>query len=350
MYTVIGDVYGMNLRNTSRKKNKFKIKYVLLLVIIYFVFCYAFYYNIKINKTISNEEFIKLLLKNDNYDILNSNFGVNFINDTVKYTLNIDFTKPSSIFNATVFKDNDKNKILSNNTINLEYNDDYSNFSQLKDISSYINDPSSEVVSNPVVYIYNSHQLENYSNENLEIYGITPNVLMASYLLKEKLNKLGIPTIVEDTNITELLRVNNWDYSSSYKASRLLILSKLNEYSSIKYLIDIHRDSVTKNMTTVSINNKNYARILFVVGQDHNNWNMNYDSASKLNTLIENNYKGLSRGILKKTGYGVDGVYNQDLSSNSILIEVGGVENNIDEVLNTVNALSDVIYKFIKEG
>ena len=56
-----------------------------------------------------------------------------------------------------------------------------------------------------IIYIYNSHQLENYNNYNLEIYGITPNVLMASYLLKEKLNERGLSTIVEDTNLTEFL-------------------------------------------------------------------------------------------------------------------------------------------------
>ena len=45
------------------------------------------------------------------------------------------------------------------------------------------------------IYIYNSHQLENYDSTNLDIYGITPNVMMASYLLKEKLNKKGLSTI-----------------------------------------------------------------------------------------------------------------------------------------------------------
>ena len=34
---------------------------------------------------------------------------------------------------------------------------------------------------------------------------------------------------------------------------------------------------------------------------------------------------------LKKEGELVDGIYNQDISGNSVLIEVGGVDNNIDE-------------------
>ena len=32
-----------------------------------------------------------------------------------------------------------------------------------------------------------------------------------------------------------------------------------------------------------------------------------------------------------------------------MLIEVGGVDNNIDEVLNTVNAIADILNLYIKE-
>ena len=32
-----------------------------------------------------------------------------------------------------------------------------------------------------------------------------------------------------------------------------------------------------------------------------------------------------------------------------MLIEVGGVDNNIDEVLNTINAITDILTKYIKD-
>ena len=67
-----------------------------------------------------------------------------------------------------------------------------------------------------------------------------------------------------------------------------------------------------------------------------------------LNNLFNKYYKGLYRGIYKKEGPGVDGIYNQDISPNSILIEVGGVDNNIDEVLNTTEAISNILYYYIK--
>lgn len=319
----------------KKKNNKKKFKYILIIVFIYVIFSYTFYNSFKNNKDISNEKFITFLLNNGN-----SNFSYEYkipsiINDTVSYFLKIDFTKPETLLKGSI----------------LGYTEDdlleYSNLEELKDVSYYMTDPNNIDVSNPLVYIYNSHQLENYDNTNLEIYGITPNVLMASYLLKEKLNDKGISTIVEDTNMTEFLELNNWDYSNSYRASRIFMLDKQNTYSSLKYYIDIHRDSVSKKLSTITIDNKAYARILFVVGLEHKNYQKNLDLANEINNLFDKYYNGLSRGVLTKQGANVNGIYNQDISPYVMLIEVGGVDNNIDEVLNTINAISHVLSIYI---
>ena len=327
---------GMKLKKPSKKR---KIKYLVLIIFVYFIFTYTFYNSFKNNKDISNEEFIKFLLNNWNYNITEEVRFVDFVNKTMTYFFNIDLKKPETLFNES---------ILGYDYEQTDY-EEYSNLSELKEISYYIEDPYKVDVLNPIVYIYNSHQLENYNNYNLEIYGITPNVLMASYLLKEKLNQNGISTIVEDTNLTEFLELNNWNHSQSYRASRIFMLDKQNTYKSLKYYIDIHRDSVNKKLSTITINDKDYARILFVVGLEHKNYQKNLDLANKLNSLFDKHYKGLSRGVLKKEGANVDGIYNQDISDNVMLIEVGGVDNNIDEVLNTINAIADILSLYIGE-
>ena len=66
-----------------------------------------------------------------------------------------------------------------------------------------------------------------------------------------------------------------------------------------------------------------------------------------IDSICNKYYPGLSRGIYKKEGAGVNGIYNQDISSNVILIELGGAYNNIDEVLNTTEAISKVLYHYI---
>lgn len=88
---------------------------------------------------------------------------------------------------------------------------------------------------------------------------------------------------------------------------------------------------------------------MFVVGLDHKNYEPNLNLANELNNIIEEKYPGISRGISKKTGKGVNGIYNQDISSNSMLIEVGGVDNTIEEVNNTMDVLAEIISNYIKE-
>ena len=56
-----------------------------------------------------------------------------------------------------------------------------------------------------------------------------------------------------------------------------------------------------------------------------------------------------SRGVLQKEGAGVNGIYNQDISKNAVLLELGGNENTITEVLNTIEIISTIIKEHINE-
>ena len=312
----------MKLKGVKKRK---KSKIFFFLVLTYILFSFTFYYSFKNNKSITNQEFIKFLLNNGNANFSSDYKLTNIVNNTVNYLLSIDMRKPVTLFNDGVIGSYSKNDIDDDSIDEYDAN-------KLKEMSNYI-----------------SHQLENYSSKGLEIYGITPNVMMTSYLLREKLNSRGISTIAESANLTEFINLNNWNYNYSYQASRMFLLDKKNTYSSLKYFIDIHRDSVEKEVTTVKINNQNYARILFVVGTEYSTYEKNLMVVNKLNDISNKLYPNLSRGILKKSGANVNGVYNQDISENVILIEVGGVDNDINEVLKTVNALTDILYTYIKE-
>ena len=324
----------MKLKKISPKK---KLKFILLLLLVYLTIAYTFYNSFKNNNISYNKEFISFLLDNGSPTSISDYKIPKILNKTITYLLKVDLSNPSTI--------------LNNSVLGYSYDEPTNlDLDKLKQISSYIEDPYKVDITNPLIYLYNSHQLENYNNDSLLAYGITPNVLMASYLLKEKLNSSGLGAIVEDTNMTEFLSLNNWDYSSSYKASRIFLLDKQNTHPTIKYYFDIHRDSVNKKLTTVNINNKSYARILFVVGLEHSNYQENLNAANELNSIIDKKYPGLSRGIYKKEGPGVNGIYNQDISSKVFLIELGGIDNNIEEVLNTINALTDTITTYINQN
>ena len=205
------------------------------------------------------------------------------------------------------------------------------------------------ITKEPIIYIYNSHQTEEYMPTSFVEYSVRPTVEMNNYILEEKFEKEGFTTYVEEERIKEILNKNNWNYAGSYLASRTLLEKRKQEHPSLKYFIDVHRDSLPKSRTTVTINKKDYATILFIVGLENKNYQENLSFTEKINNKLNEKYPNLSKGIYKKEGEGVNGVYNQDFSPRTILVEMGGPENSIEEVLNTSLAFSDCFLEVIKD-
>ena len=286
-------------------------------------------------KNISNSEFVRLLLAEGN-----PNFTVqkkekkNFL-DSVLSLFQIDLKNPF--------------QMIKNNYSYQDYSDNSSDELEQPTGSEYVEDPYPEKeVTEPIVYLYNTHQLEEYKQENQESYNVTPNVMMLSYIIREKLNDKGIPTIVEENDVSAFLQTNNWNYASSYKVTKLLMEDAKTKNPTLKYFIDLHRDSVSRNISTATINGKSYAKILFIIGLENPNYQENLTVTTTINNMLEEKYPGITRGIYKKEGKGVNGVYNQDFDKNTILFEVGGPENTIEEVLNTADAISTVLAEYIK--
>ena len=318
------------------KARKVRKKRVLLKGMILIIICYIscsftlkYLFNQKIKNKVTNKVIINYLLKTSSNNLIKTNEN--------KDLFNINFNTSSFLLKTSM------NNLVDDSMSVFEdaYNEDTI-------VTKYFEDPNKYVVKKPVIYLYNSHQLEEYSNTNVNIYDASPNVLMASYILKEKLNDLNIATIVEETDITEILRMNSWKYNYSYQASRMLVQDTISKNETLEYLIDIHRDSIPKNKTTLTVGNKSYAKVLFVIGIDHDNYEDNLLLAQKLSDIINSKQNNLSKGVLKKGGKGNNGIYNQDLSSKALLIEIGGPENTIDEVTNTLTVIADSLYDLIK--
>ena len=200
-----------------------------------------------------------------------------------------------------------------------------------------------------IIYLYNTHQTEEYAPSSFAEFSINPTVVMNNYILQDIFNKKGFKTYVEESSIKEILNLNNWNYSNSYKASRILLEQAKEQYPTLQYFIDIHRDSLEKGKTTITIQEKDYAKILFIVGMENNNFEPNLNLTEKIHNKINEIYPGLSKGIYKKSGPGVNGVYNQDFSGNTILIEIGGYENTTTEVLNSAVAFARCFLEVIHE-
>ena len=270
----------------KRKTNKISlVKIIISAIIFLLLFIYISLHNL----SNSNSSLIHYLLKGFNND---RQFNVSIMN---KLTFNLDY-----FLHTPSFLSNEK-------IIYTEYN--------------------------PLVYIYNTHDTEEYSDKK--------KVLDAGYALSNNLKKLGINSLVEERLPSKLSNTG----LSLYDISKSLIIDSKKHHTSIEYFIDIHRDSV-KN-TTITINNKRYAKILFVLGLDNPNYEENKIVLEQFNKYLTLNYPGLSKGILEKSGKDVNGSYNQDIDKNVLLIEIGGIENNFEEVNNSTEIIALMLYNML---
>ena len=231
--------------------------------------------------------------------------------------------------------------------INLVKINDYKKISEIKFVNKeiiYENEDKNIVIA-PIVYIYNTHDTEKYYLPFISDYSITPSVKTASLILKDYLNDYGIESVIQTKSINNYLKKNNLDYKGCYEASRHYMLSEMKKYN-FKILLDIHRDSVKRKYTLYEKDNKRYAKIMFVLTTKHKNYKKNEKFANYLNNYFNSKYKGLSRGIMKRK----DVIFNQDLSNNAILIELGGIDNTIEEINNTLKVLSIALKDYIKEN
>lgn len=311
----------------TKRKRKWKRRFLILAFLISFLYtCFS------LSLHMTNEEFVRFLFESKE----NPNFYIIKMFDSV-FKNRISLQNPLKIFKGNYsYEDYSKNDADSE---------------EEPTSGNYVSDPyPKKEIKEPKVYLYNSHQLEEYSSKNVEKYNVTPNVMMLSYILREKLNDRGIQTIVEENNVSEFLKANNWNYASSYKVTKLLLEDAKSKNPSLEYYIDLHRDSVGRNVTVADIKGKKYARILFLLGLENPNYQQNAAFIEKLNSMFNESYPGLSRGIYKKQGKGVNGVYNQDFSPTTILIEVGGVENTIEEVFNTAEAIADILNRYMESA
>ncbi len=321
-------------RKQRKKRILLGIKLLFLLVLFSFSFCCSLRYFVK---SMDSSHFVKMLLENSS-SYIEKTESPHFFTKFIHFITNLDIKQP-----VTFLQNHYQSEITPPSS------DEEKDLDSIPS-SNYVKDPyDNNIQDTPLVYLYNTHQSEEYSASNLESYNVKPTVMMLSYMLREKLNKNGIPTIVEENDVTEFLRTNNWNYAASYQVTRILMDDVYSKNPSLKYFVDLHRDSVKRSISTTTIENKTYAKILFIVGLENENYAKNLKVTETINHKIEEKYPGLSRGIYKKQGPGVNGVYNQDFSPNTILIEVGGTDNTIDEVYNTCEAISTVLTEYIKE-
>lgn len=300
---------------SKKRKKRLRYKFLFFLIIFLLSIYITFQILLKSSIKIDDKDFVKIILSNS-------------------------YNKKSSVINELV------KKIKKDySPVNLLMTDYYDLEIPKKTTTKVI-----KKNNDFKVYIYNTHQTEEYAPNNFLEGQVKPTVMMASYIMEDVFVKNGYNTLVEERSISEQLKNNNWKYYKSYDASRIYIDDVRKNNPTIEYFIDVHRDSLSKDRTTVEINNKSYAKTIFLIGTENPNYQENLDFVTKINDILNEKYPNLSKGIYQKGGRGVNGVYNQDNSKHTMLVEIGGPDNTTDEVLNSTLAFCDAFLEVISKN
>lgn len=191
----------------------------------------------------------------------------------------------------------------------------------------------------PQVLIYHTHTTESfepYVRDNLDASfnyrttDETKNMIMVGNAIQAELEAQGIGVI----HVTE---VHDYpSYNGSYGRSRESIVPILEQYPTIKVALDIHRDAISNSefaaQPYIEIDGKEAAQIMIISGCDDGTLDMpdyikNFHFACSLQRQFEEDYTGLTRPILFDYRH-----YNQDLTTGSLLIEVGSHGNTLEQV------------------
>lgn len=206
----------------------------------------------------------------------------------------------------------------------------------------------------PSVLILSTHATESYT-KNGENYTESS----AYRTLDENYNMLSIgdrvAQILEQNGISVIRDPELHDYPSyngSYNHARASIEHYLEEYPSIRLVLDLHRDASDGEngqlRTEATVDGQASAQLMPVMGTDaggleHDNWEKNLSLALKLMAQLERQAPGITRPLSLRSQR-----FNQDLSSGALLIEVGAAGNTHSEALIAAEQLAQAIVALSK--
>ena len=139
--------------------------------------------------------------------------------------------------------------------------------------------------------------------------------------------------VIHDTNLYDYPA-----YDGAYDRSGAAVKDWLAKYPTIKIILDVHRDALVGTDGSIyklvsEENGEKVAQVMLVVGTDgsgasHPYWIDNLALAIRYQQELVSDYVSLARPVVLRNSR-----YNQNLSTGSLLVEVGGHGNTLTEAL-----------------
>ena len=210
----------------------------------------------------------------------------------------------------------------------------------------------------PMILIVHTHATEAYTPADGDDYSAAGsyrttdtdhNVVRVGQALAQRLNDNGIPTL-HDTTLHDVP-----GYDDAYERAAAVISRYLEEYPSIRMVIDVHRDAaLDENGSEVAVNcsigDREAAQMMLVMGTDaagleHPGWQGNLSMALKLQAWCEKTSPGCFRPLQLRAER-----YNQYLTPYSILLEVGAAGNTLRQALCSAEFFADRLTDLLLQG
>ena len=246
-------------------------------------------------------------------------------------------------------------------------NQSYQNI-QIKNTSSTNIDIKSELESKlgfemeetdkPQVLIYHTHTSESFLKYDTGYFyesfyprttDTTQNICAVGEEIAKQLNAAGIKTI-HDTTLHDYP-----SYNGAYDRSYATVTEYIKKYPTIKVTLDIHRDGIgtdtQKTKPVFTVNGKKAAQIMILSGynydgdEDFKDWEYNLRFALQIQKKANEMYPDMARPLNFS-----DFMYNMNINTGSLLIEMGAESNTLEEVKYSGYLLGKVLSQVLKNN
>lgn len=194
-----------------------------------------------------------------------------------------------------------------------------------------------------LVGIYHTHSSESYSGDGgpERSEGENGDVVTIGETLKKSLENQGINTV-------HSLKIHDLEFNKSYGESIKTAQKIVQDNSSLRLLLDIHRDGLPSgvNKSTAMVNGKQVSKVLIVIGKKNPHWQKNEEIAKQIITLGEKKFPGLFKAGIS---YAADARYNQHLANGAMIFEFGSQLNTLAEANGAAEAVAEVLGEWLKK-
>ncbi len=209
----------------------------------------------------------------------------------------------------------------------------------------------------PQILIVHTHATESFNEEGSDYYlpqtsyrsdDDSKNMVHIGDVMAQMLTQAGYRVLHTSTH-------HDVDFNKSYTSSYNEISDYLEQYPSIKVVLDVHRDSIitdsgVKYRTVTEIDGQQSSQVMLLMGcgndtYQHPEWEQNFTLAAHIQKTAAEKYPDLMRPILLRAAR-----YNEHLSTGSLLVEVGTCGNTLQEAERGARYFTEVLIEVLNQA